>query len=557
MSPAPALPESLDLEHHLTKRVRAATPSAMKALGKLLQEKKNLLSLAGGMPHPSLFPMQHATFTLPTFQSLDGDVTAWRTGKAPTEILHLKKTGPGTEEDEEGILDLNQVLQYGLSNGFSTLVDGLAELNELIHGKSIADASLYISCGNTDGVSKTWKLLVEPDVDTVLCEEYTFGSSLNSGRSIGAKFAPIKTDDNGMIPEDLEAVLSGWNESTQGRKPHLVYTIPCGQNPSGTVMPPERYDAIYKICQKHDVIIMEDDPYFPLQYKAYEPDLTRRAEVLATARKAMPAPPSTPAEDDAKKVAQVFNDYAGVRSYLSRDVDGRVVRIDTFSKVYGPGIRMGWVSCNSLFAERLMRIGETSTQVPNNLAQAVLASYLSPEHWGVSGFIRWMWAVRLEYQTKRDIFLDCFNKYCPPELVSTKPCGGGMFQWINVSISHHPRFRRTPLSQPVGDLTLNTSAESGDIPGLVKKSNGNANGNGVSGPTTSNTGELMDELWQFLVEESNVLLMPAKIFMVEKAGEDRTERLNFFRATFAGDVESIEKSLKSFGEGVSKWFAKG
>jgi hypothetical protein len=54
----------------------------------------------------------------------------------------------------------------------------------------------------------------------------------------------------------------------------------------------------------------------------------------------MPPVPGNAVEDDALGVAKVFNEYAGVRSYLSRDVDGRVVRIDTFSKVFGPGMRM-------------------------------------------------------------------------------------------------------------------------------------------------------------------------------------------------------------------------
>jgi DNA-binding transcriptional MocR family regulator len=54
----------------------------------------------------------------------------------------------------------------------------------------------------------------------------------------------------------------------------------------------------------------------------------------------MPSPSDTAAEDKATSVAKVFNEYANVRSYLSRDVDGRVVRIDTFSKVFGPGMRL-------------------------------------------------------------------------------------------------------------------------------------------------------------------------------------------------------------------------
>ena len=65
-------------------------------------------------------------------------------------------------------------------------------------------------------------------------------------------------------------------------------------------------------------------------------------------------------EEHSQEVAKVFNDYAGIRSYLSRDTEGRVVRIDTFSKIFGPGIRTGWIQCNSLFAERLMRLGGAS-----------------------------------------------------------------------------------------------------------------------------------------------------------------------------------------------------
>jgi hypothetical protein len=79
------------------------------------------------------------------------------------------------------------------------------------------------------GCSKVFSLLVEPDVDTVLCEEFTFSSSIANGQAKGAKFYPIKMDDGGLIPSELERVLSSWDEGTQGRRPHLLYTIPCGQ----------------------------------------------------------------------------------------------------------------------------------------------------------------------------------------------------------------------------------------------------------------------------------------------------------------------------------------
>nr|XP_019008024.1 uncharacterized protein I206_07192 [Kwoniella pini CBS 10737]OCF46805.1 hypothetical protein I206_07192 [Kwoniella pini CBS 10737] len=555
MSPAPILPESIDLSHHLAKRIRTVQPSAMKALGALVGNRK-LLTLGGGTPHPSLFPMSHATFTLPKLSTLNGDVQDWQIGQAVTEEIHLKKTGPGTENDEGGILDLNDILQYGLSNGYPELINQLEELNGLLHGKTTSDQSVYISLGNTDGVSKVFQLLVEPDVDTVLTEEYSFASSLNSARAKGAKLYPVKVDGQGLIPEDLEKVLSTWDEKVQGRKPHLLYTIPCGQNPTGTTQPQERYDEIYRICHEHDVIIMEDDPYYPLQFAEYEPDQQKREAQLEEARAKLPPAPENAKDDDAQAVAKVFNEYAGVRSYLSRDVDGRVIRIDTFSKVFGPGVRLGWITANSTFIERILRIGETTTQVPNGLSQSVLASYLSDKHWGIGGFIRWMWGVRLEYQLKRDFFLDKLNEYVPKDLVTTVPCGAGMFQWLKVEVSSHPRYRKTLIGNSADaavNLALDTAGQEPEVaPGLRLRQNIKA-----EEKYSTNTGELIDELWNHLIEHGKVVLLPAKVFHTETPDVDSSDRLNFFRATFAGDLENIDAALKAFGDSIKEWFAKG
>ncbi|WOO77834.1 L-tyrosine:2-oxoglutarate aminotransferase atrD [Vanrija pseudolonga] len=522
MSPAPALPESKDLSYHLTKRVQAQTPSVMKAYGKLLQARKTPpTSLAGGLPHHTLFPLQKAEFRIPSFQSLDGDVGSWIDGTAETENIHLKKTGPGTENDEDGILDFNLILQYGLTNGYPELHEKLAEYNHLVHGQPTSDQSVYLTLGNTDGVSKVFQLFIEPG-DNVLAEEYSFASSLNSGRARGAVWWPVKIDGQGLIPEDLDRVLTEWDEDKQGKKPHLLYTIPAGQNPTGTVQPAERYDAIYALAQKHDLIIAEDDPYFPLQYTAYEPDQEKRAAHLAAARASLPPLPEKPNDEDARAVAKVFNEYANIRSYASRDVDGRVLRIDTFSKVFGPGIRTGWITASAGFQDRLQRVGETSTQVPNNVGQALLASYLSDKHWGVGGWLRWVFGVRLEYQRKRDYFLDKLAEYAPKDLVSTVPALGGMFQWLEVAIEKHPRFERTV----------------------------------VDGVEKTNTQELTDELWNFILEQGNVLVMPARLFQVVAPNGDESARSNKFRATFAGDLPTIDKALKGFGESVELFFKK-
>jgi aromatic amino acid aminotransferase I len=209
-------------------------------------------------------------------------------------------------------------------------------------------------------------------------------------------------------------------------------------------------------------------------------------------------------------------------------VDGRVLRIDTFSKLFGPGIRLGWVTASPLFVEKLIRTGETATQVPSNLSQAILASYLSDTHWGMSGWLRWTWSVRLEYERKRNFFMDALERHVPAELVSTRATLAGMFQWLRIAIDSHPRF--------------------------VKAHDG-----------TTNTRDLMDELSEALID-ANVLLMPARLFQVPIPGVDQAERLNFFRATvshgprrtadgkFAGDTKTIDNALAIFGATVEKFF---
>ena len=134
------------------------------------------------------------------------------------------------------------------------------------------------------------------------------------------------------------------------------------------------------------MIIMEDDPYFFLQFQPvrytidslssavlidsllvltlhafppfsvtqYTADLVERKQKHDAC--VLPPPVRDPLDDDLAGVVEASNRYAGIKSFLSRDVDGRVVRLDSFSKIMFPGSRTGWVTCNASFAERYMRV---------------------------------------------------------------------------------------------------------------------------------------------------------------------------------------------------------
>jgi len=108
-----------------------------------------------------------------------------------------------------------------------------------------------------------------------------------------------------------------------------------GQNPTSGVLSLARRKEIYKLCQKYDIMIIEDDPYWYLQYPS------AKAANIASGRTSKPADTT----HDASKKSSGFDFLDSlVPSYLAVDIDGRVVRLDTFSKTIAPGCRMGWVS---------------------------------------------------------------------------------------------------------------------------------------------------------------------------------------------------------------------
>ncbi|KAL7412740.1 pyridoxal phosphate-dependent transferase [Mrakia frigida] len=515
MSPAAILPHSLDLSKHYSHLTASRSASQVKALG-FLASQPGYISLAGGKPQPNLFPLSSAKFTVPSFGQLGSEgLEGWKSGEDEGMSLELFKGKEG------GVVDLERGLQYaGGPNGFSELTKPLMEVMKLVHNPPYADATVVLTLGASDGISKTFQLFANHDGTTnVLAERCTFGSAINTGRqAFNIKFWPIEMDGEGLLPESLDSVMTNWDVSKQGQKPGLLYTIPCGQNPTGSVPSDQRYQEIYELGQKHDLIIMEDDPYYWLQYQPYVADLDERAKLLDEALGKLPPTPSHPSEEDLGLLAEAFNGFAGVRSHLSRDVDGRVVRLDTFSKIFAPGLRMGWIVCNEKFAERIYRIAETSTQPPSCLTQSLLASYLSPDHgWGTGGFLRWISGVRTDYQKKRDSFLDSLAKFAPEEYVSTTHTRGGMFFWLKFAIEKHPRY--TP----------------------------------ATGSAPSNVNALTLELFQAFLDEK-LVLYPGSGFSIEAPGEEGKWELPYHRCTFAGNIEGTEKGLEVLGKVVKVFF---
>ena len=178
-----------------------------------------------------------------------------------------------------------------------------------------------------------------------------------------------------------------------------------GQNPTGATQGTERRKAIYAVAQKHDLIIIEDEPYYFLQMDPYlGPD----------------APPVAPPASQEEFLGAL------VPSFVRLDVDGRVVRLDSFSKVLAPGSRIGWAVLSEQLAERMVRHNEVSVQNPGGFSQIILFKLLE-EEWGHAGYIDWLMHMRKEYTNRRNAILDACEKYLPKSVVSWTPPAAGMF----------------------------------------------------------------------------------------------------------------------------------
>lgn len=369
------------------------------------------------------------------------------------------------------MVDLKSALQYGQALGYPPLYDYIKQftrnnLHPFVPYKEGPD--VILTCGSTDGFNKTltafsdeWSADHDPVSERpgLLCESYAYMGAILTAKSRGFNIVPVEIDNGGMMaegPGGLEDVLENWDLS-KGRRPHMMYTVTIGQNPTGTTLSVERRTALYAICVRYDIILVEDDPYWYLQYPS------------SSSSSVAPRPTKTSGFD--------FIDSL-IPSYLSVDYQGRVVRLDTFSKTVAPGCRLGWITAQPVLVERILRITETSTQQPSGFVQSIISEMImGPQSssdpgkggaadgsgWKVDGWVRWLEGLRGNYERRMQTMCDVLDggkdvvkagrrksltqitddddEWAVVEKTQffsfVRPLGG-MFVWVRFDFSSHP-----------------------------------------------------------------------------------------------------------------------
>ena len=190
-----------------------------------LANKPDIISFAGGMPAPELFPVEKV--------------------KAAADAV-LEESG-------------RIALQYTSTDGWPRLREQIAERMERKNNIHTDAAHILMTSGSQQGLDYSSRVFVNPG-DVIIIESPSYLGALNAFKACQPKFVEIPTDDDGMIMEDLEKVLA----TTENVK--MIYVIPDFQNPTGRTWPLERRKRFMEIINRYEVPVIEDNPYGELRY---------------------------------------------------------------------------------------------------------------------------------------------------------------------------------------------------------------------------------------------------------------------------------------------------
>ncbi|EPX71690.1 aromatic amino acid aminotransferase [Schizosaccharomyces octosporus yFS286] len=414
-------------QHHLSRESRARGNGPFQMLDRLkCNGDIDLISFSGGIPLPSKFPIRKLSVSFPELGCFQED----EHNKYPKEV---DVSFDMRNDANTNGLDFEGALQYGQCQGIPELVKFIKKHVELAHSPPYKEWDIKLTNGNTIGLEYCVRLLVDYG-ESILIEKYTYPAAITAMAPLGVKFISIDMDENGMIPQSLEEVLKKWDYS-KGPMPRILYTIPTGQNPTGSTLSIDRKKKIMALARKYDIIIIEDEPYYFLQMDACNAT-TSEAQIEL---------------QDAAENSAILSSFVNrlVPSFLNLDTEGRVLRIDSFSKLIAPGSRLGWITGNPLFIDRITRAAEVSTESPSGISQIVLFGILN--HWKQEGFFLWLRELQHTYTNRRNALLQSADKYLPKSICSYRAPKAGLFLWIELDKS---RYLFDDQNKPVSEIEL-------------------------------------------------------------------------------------------------------
>jgi 2-aminoadipate transaminase len=310
-------------------------------------ERPGMISLAGGLPYTAAFP--------------------------PELLVELTE-----QVAREGCAD---ALQYGPTEGLWALRELLAARLRA-EGSPVEASGVLVTTGGQQALDLIARVFLDPG-DPVVCEGPTYPGMVPVLMAAQAAVHHVSLDEHGLRVDELDAALSALART--GRPAKLVYLIPTFQNPTGRTLSLQRRVQVLEVCARHDVLVVEDDPYGALRFSG---------EALPTLK--------------------------------SLDADGRVIYLGTLSKIFSPGLRIGWVAADHALLAKLNLAKQAADLCSSTLSQKLALAFLDDERSSelVDG-------LRSVYRSRRDALCDALAQHLPPGSTWVRP-EGGLFLWATL-----------------------------------------------------------------------------------------------------------------------------
>ncbi|MBN1349386.1 PLP-dependent aminotransferase family protein [candidate division KSB1 bacterium] len=292
----------------------------------------------------------------------------------------------GTSSEISGS-ELTAASQYGPSDVHSGLKSWLTKWHQAKDGVILDTSQIVALNGSQEGLFIMAYLFLEPG-DSVLLSEPTYPGALSAFRSFTNHFIGIPLDENGLNTAIAERRLNELKKA--GKKlPKFIYTIPNGHNPGGIALSSDRREHLACLGEKFDILILEDDPYQLIK----------------------------------------LDDSDSFHSIQYFDKTGHVVRLDSFSKIFTPGLRVGYASGSAEMMQQFVYFKQAANLHTSMLTQALLVSYFDTS--GIDEFRNRIRANCERYRTNRDQMVASARRYLPANVQFNIP-SEGMFIWFRL-----------------------------------------------------------------------------------------------------------------------------
>ncbi len=333
------------IQYNVASRMRSVSSSAIRDLLKHATEP-GMISMAGGLPSPALFDLEGLS-------------------EASAEVMRAAPLA---------------ALQYGVTAGQPDLRQALAKLMAT-RGVTVEADRMIVTTGSQQGIDLLARVMLDKG-DIVCLERPSYLAAIQTFALAEAEFAGVGMDESGMQVDELEQLLT-----QSKRKPKLIYTVATFANPSGATLALERRKRLLQLALKHQVFVLEDDPYGELRSRG------------------QPLPP----------LIALAKDIPGAEAWCGY--------LSTLSKILAPGLRIGWL----ILPPALHNFAEIAKQGldlhTSTFTQAVAARYLESGRLALR-----LPAIRASYQARNEALAAALKRHLGGALSYVQP-DGGMFLW--------------------------------------------------------------------------------------------------------------------------------